>query len=258
MTPFGSLLRSEWTKLISLRSTKLALALGVALALALTALLAVVTGATHDEWTAADHRSWEPADASLIGGLLTAIILTVLAVTAATGEYASGTIRLTFTATPRRGRVLAAKVLVIAGVALAAALLSNLAMFLLGQALFAAYGLETASLFEGESLRLVFLGAAVAPLLPVVALLMGLVLHSAAATITAMFAFVFGVPILGELLPRWWQEHVFHYMLFAASDVITNPGASSGPAPAVAALVVTAWMAVLLTATWALLERRDA
>jgi ABC-2 type transport system permease protein len=258
MTPFTAVLRSEWTKLISLRSTKVALALSVVLALALTALLAVVAGATYGDWTPADRQSWEPGEASLIGGILAAIVLAVLGVTAATGEYVSGTIRLTFTATPRRGRVLAAKTLVVAAISLAAALVSNVTMFLLGQALFGAYGLETASLLDGDSLRAVFLGGALGPVLPVVALLIGLAVRSAAAAITAVFAFVVGVPILGELLPRWWQDHLFDYMLFAAADAITNTEASSALAPAAAALVVAGWMAVLLALTWALLERRDA
>lgn len=134
MTSFAAVLRSEWTKLISLRSTKVALALSVVLALALTALLAVVAGATHGDWTPEDRQSREPGEGSLIGGILTVVILTVLGVTAATGEYVSGTIRLTFTATPRRGRVLAAKALVVAAVTLAAGLVSNVAMFLLGGA----------------------------------------------------------------------------------------------------------------------------
>jgi ABC-type transport system involved in multi-copper enzyme maturation permease subunit len=169
----------------------------------------------------------------------------VLALTAANGEYAAGTIHLTFTATPRRGRVLAAKTLVVAAVTLAAGLVSNVAMFLLGQALFGTYGLETASLLGRDSLRTVFVGGALAPLLPVVALLVGMAVRSVAAAITGVFAFVFGLPILGELLPRWWQDHVFDYMLFAAADTITNTAASSSLASGTAVFVAAAWMAVL-------------
>jgi hypothetical protein len=42
---------------------------------------------------------------------------------------------------------------------------------------------------------------------------------------------VFGVPFLGELLPRWWQEYVFEYMLLAASDAIANPTLRTVPRP---------------------------
>lgn len=257
MTPLPNLLRSEWTKLISLRSTKTALALSVLLALALTALLAVVAGATQDEWTAADWRSWEPADASLIGGLPSALVLAVLGVTAATGEYASGTIHLTFAATPRRGRVLAAKTLVIAAVTLAASLVAYVAMFLLGQTLFGAYDLPTAGLFDGDAPRLVFVSAALAPLLPVVGMLAGLALRGAAAAITGLFASTIGLPILAELLPPRWQT-IFDYHPFAASDAIADPGGPGGLAPALAALVLVAWLAALLAGTRTLLEHRDA
>jgi len=82
--------------------------------------------------------------------------------------------------------------------------------------------------------------------------------RSVAAVITGVFAFVFGVPILGELLPRWWQDHVFDYMLLDAAGTITNTNASSALAPETAVLVVAVRMAVLLAVTWALLERRDA
>lgn len=83
-------------------------------------------------------------------------------------------------------------------------------------------------------------------------------MRSVAAAITGVFAFVFGVPILGELLPRWWQDHVFDYMLLDAAGTITNTNASSALAPATAVLVVAVRMAVLLAVMWALLERRDA
>jgi hypothetical protein len=46
MTPFSATLRSEWTKLISLRSTKVMLACSLLLAVALSALLANVVGHT--------------------------------------------------------------------------------------------------------------------------------------------------------------------------------------------------------------------
>jgi len=49
MTPFTATLRSEWTKLRSLRSTKVMLAAGLLLALALSALLANVVGNTWDD-----------------------------------------------------------------------------------------------------------------------------------------------------------------------------------------------------------------
>ena len=122
MTQFSATLRSEWTKLSSLRSTKVMLACSLLLALALTALLAIVVAKTVDNWEPADRRAYEPIGAALFGGIASAIFFLVLGVKAATGEYGAGMMRLTLTATPRRGRVLAAKALVVTAITIAAAL----------------------------------------------------------------------------------------------------------------------------------------
>ena len=107
MTPFTATVRSEWTKLVSLRSTKLLVVLGVVLGIVMAGLLAWVAGMTYDEWDPAGRREFEPIGTALIGGIVSAILFLVLGVKAATAEYGSGMIRLTLTATPRRGRVLA-------------------------------------------------------------------------------------------------------------------------------------------------------
>ena len=92
MTPFSATLRSEWTKISSLRSTKVMLAcIACVLALALTALLALVVGNTWDDWKPADRRDYEPIGAALIGALVPArSCFLVIGVKAATAEYGSG------------------------------------------------------------------------------------------------------------------------------------------------------------------------
>jgi len=67
-----------------------------------------------------------------------------------TSEYGTGMIRLTLTATPRRGRVLAAKAAVVGGVTLVAGLVTATVTFLVAQAVFAAHGVPTASLADGD------------------------------------------------------------------------------------------------------------
>jgi hypothetical protein len=78
----------------------------------LSALLAWGMGATYDHWDASGRAGFEPIGASLIGGILSAILFLVLGVKAATAEYGSGMIRLTLTATPQRWRLLAAKAVI--------------------------------------------------------------------------------------------------------------------------------------------------
>ena len=102
-----------------------------------------MVGNTWDDWKPADRRDYEPIGAALIGQLASAIFFLVIGVKAATAEYGSGMMRLTLTATPRRGRVLAAKALVVAAVTLVAGLVCNVAMFLAGAGDPQRYGIET-------------------------------------------------------------------------------------------------------------------
>src|SRR5207245_9961531 len=61
---------------------------------------------------------------TLIGAFVGLIVLTIVATLFITGEYRRGLIRSTFAASPRRGRVLAAKALVIGAVAYVAGLIA--------------------------------------------------------------------------------------------------------------------------------------
>jgi ABC-2 type transport system permease protein len=221
MTPFSATLRSEWTKLISLRSTKVMLACSLILAIALSALLANVVGHTWDQWQPAERRAWEPIGAALVGGVASAILL---------------------------------------GVTLAAALVCNVSMFLAAQGILGAYGLETASLRDGDALRAVLASSMLAPLFPLIALSLGFVLRSTAATIIAVLAVIFGPPFLGGVLAQPWQGNTLEYVPMAASDAIAIghlPDAGAGLSPAIAALVVLGWLAVFLGAAWVVFERRD-
>jgi ABC-2 type transport system permease protein len=261
MTPFSATLRSEWTKLRSLRSTKVMLAFSLVFALALSALLALVVGNTWDDWKPADRRDYEPIGAALIGQLASAILFLVIGVKAATAEYGAGMMRLTLTATPRRGRVLAAKALVVSAVVVVAALVCNVAMFLLAGAILSAYGIESTSLADSDALRAVLGSAALAPVFPVIGLALGIVLRSTAATIIAVLAVIFGPPFVGGVVPESWQGDALDYLPMAAGDAIAIghlPDTAAGLSPAVGALVVAGWLAVFLGGAWAVLERRDA
>jgi ABC-2 type transport system permease protein len=255
MTPFTATLRSEWTKLVSLRSTKLLVGLAVVLSFALTALLLIVTGETWDGMSAAERRDFDPIDMSLAGGVITWILFLVLGVKAATSEYGSGMIRLTLTATPQRWRVLAAKALVVTGVTLVAGLVSTVGMLLTGQAILASYGLPTASLGDADALRAILAGSVLAPQFPLIALTLGIALRSTAAAIIATLGVIFAPPFIGALLPASWQD-ALDYFPGSASDGIS--GVADGLAPGLATFVVLAWTAAFLAGSWAVFERRDA
>jgi len=262
MSAFAPTLRSEWTKLSSLRGTAYKLVLAFLLSVVLTGLLALVIGATWDGASVADRAAHDPVGIGLFGSLFSAIVFAVLGATAVTAEYSSGMMRMTLTATPRRGRVLAAKAAVVAGLTLVAGLITAVTTFLVAQAVFASYGVPTADLGTGDALRTVLGDGVLMPVLPVIAVALGFATRSTAGAVTSVLAVIFLPWILGGVLPAWWRENVLDYVPGAASEAITSGHLQSATdgllAPGVAALVLAGWLALFLGAAWLALEGRDA
>jgi ABC-2 type transport system permease protein len=101
----GHALRSEWTKIRTVRSTMWTLGVMFLLVIGITLLVVVPISNSDDT----DVPVLAPGLFGLILGQMAIITLGVLAVTS---EYGTGMIRTTFTACPRRSRVLTAKAIV--------------------------------------------------------------------------------------------------------------------------------------------------
>src|SRR5438477_9259416 len=104
---FPDLVRSEWTKLRSLRSTYWALLATAGLAIVFGALMMLGYS------TAPDANGIPTAQYSLSSFFVAQLAIIVLGVLTITGEYATGSIRATFAAAPQRRAVLAAKAAVL-------------------------------------------------------------------------------------------------------------------------------------------------
>lgn len=115
------LVASEWTKLVSLRSTLWTAAVTVAVAFTFTYLSANASSG---------DPGFDPARSLPDGVALSQLGTLVLGVLAGTADFRTGAFRSTFTAAPRRGRVLAARTLATAGVGAVVALLAVVATVL--------------------------------------------------------------------------------------------------------------------------------
>jgi hypothetical protein len=112
--------------------------------------------------SASQRRSFDPTACSLGGVFLVGVaLLASLAVRSVTAEYATGMIRSTFTATPTRRLVLAAKAAVSAAFVFPVVLLCNLVSFEAGQRVFAAKHLQTSFGHPGVVQALIFGAVAV-------------------------------------------------------------------------------------------------
>ncbi|HTT00185.1 MAG TPA: ABC transporter permease [Streptosporangiaceae bacterium] len=131
-------LRSELTKIRSVRSTYWTLFLLVAAGLAWSIAFCAGEASRWPTMTAPDKTGFDPTQSSVAGlALLGQLVIVVLGTLSITSEYSTGMIRTSLTVMPRRWTFYGAKAAVFAAVALAVALVASFAAFFTGQALLA-------------------------------------------------------------------------------------------------------------------------
>jgi ABC-2 type transport system permease protein len=191
--------RSEWVKLTTLRSTTITLAAAVAAMIAIGPLASWSVVADWAELTRAERDAVRVEEYVLSGRLIAQLAIGVVGVMAITGEYATGMIRATLAAVPRRLPVLWAKVGIYAAVTLALMLAASFAGFFAGNAVLAEHW--DFHLSDPGVLRSVF-GAAIS--LTAVCLLgtaLGFILRNTAGPIAILFGILLVLPQVADVLP---------------------------------------------------------
>jgi hypothetical protein len=217
---FGGALRSEWTKLSSLRSTVVTLLATMAVTIGLSSLFA--WGATH-RFMARGHipPSFDVVRASLFGLIFGQLVIAVIGAMTITGEYGTGMIRTSLTAQPRRMVTLIAKLTVFTGVALVTGLISSFASFFIGQRFFSQLHIGVA-LSAPNALRSVIGGALFLTVAGLLAFGLGTILRHTAGAITAAVGVLFISFILYQFLPDDWAADAQRWVpFFAGSGVWT-------------------------------------
>ncbi len=102
---FADVLRSEWVKLRSVRSTFWALTATILLGIALGAVISAATAHAYAKFSVSQKLSWDPTGVSQAGVAIASLAIVVLGVLCISSEYSSGMIRTSLVAVPKRGRV---------------------------------------------------------------------------------------------------------------------------------------------------------
>ena len=258
---FGSLLRSEWTKLRSLRSTWITVALAIGLSVGFSALIALTSGLTHDNWNDTVREAFDPVLTTNSGSLFGCILLIMIGVTAVTSEYSSGMIRTTFITNPRRMQVFAAKAVVVGLLGFAITANSIPGMFLVSQPIFSHYGLATASITDGDTVRTLSRIAITQALnYVVIPFAFAWLLRSTASAITISLGFMWLPWMLDPLLPEWAKANVLRYLPDVAANSlsgITKVGSPQYLSQGPAILVIALWVVGSLSVAAYVLNRRD-
>ncbi|GAA3381790.1 ABC transporter permease subunit [Cryptosporangium minutisporangium] len=216
----------------------------------------------------------EPPDDDMVSIALIGIIAGIMALVSvgvlfATSEYRRGMIRATLAATPRRGRVLAAKVIVLGGTSFLVGLAGTVGSFLLAiPALrsrgFTPPGFPQPSLTDGAVLRAIVLTAAFMAGVALVGLGIGMVLRHTAGAITITIVLVLLPLIVGMILPGSSPKWLMYTTLAGGmatlrakppTITLAEPWALIGPWAGIG--VVAAWVALTLGLAWWRLRTRD-
>jgi ABC-2 type transport system permease protein len=246
--------RAEFTKVRSVPSTGWSLLAAAAMIVGFGILYAMVRVSRPP----ADPASFDATGAALAGVQLAQIAVGVLGALVITGEYATGSIRTTLTAVPRRTRVLLAKAAVVAAVTFAVSLPGAFAAFLVGQRILAPQHLD-ASLGQPGVLRAVIGSALYLTLVALLGLGLGVLLRSTAGAIAALFGLLFGLQMVAGLLPASVADDVNRYLPAPAGLAVTFDGRDPSSLPPWTGLAVFALYTVALLALGACrLRRADA
>jgi ABC-2 type transport system permease protein len=255
---FDHVLRSEWTKFWSVRSTMYTFISLVIVTIGISALLCLAVAANWDDIKPEDRAQIDPVSQSLSGVFLGQMAIIVLGALVISAEYSTGGIRTTLTAVPQRLRLLFAKALVLTVMAFAAGVVTMFPSFWLGQKVLATAdaGIEV-SLGDPNVLRAVFGGALYVAACGLLGFALGALLRHTAGAITVAIGIVFVLPIVANFLPGTWGDNVGKVL--NAGGTISNTRHIDGQLdPWTGYAVFSLWWIILLTLAAVMMRRRDA
>lgn len=253
-------LRSEWTKLWSLRST----------GWTLLALFVVTVGfSALASWGTATHlreaQRGGPLDVtnvSLGGMLFGQLPIAVLGALVISGEYSTGGIKSSLTAVPQRLRFLSAKMLVFTVLALVVGMITSFVAFFVGMVFFNAHH-AGAGLGNPHVLRAVIGGGLFLTAAGLLGFALGTILRHTAGAITVSVALLFVIPLVIGSIPQDLVRTVNEYFFSSAGQrvmTVLPPHADwthvLDPWPGYIVFVIE--VGILLAIGAALMRRRDA
>jgi ABC-type transport system involved in multi-copper enzyme maturation permease subunit len=247
-------IHSEWIKLRTLRSTGLTF---LAAVVAVIGFGLLFSGVSANRWaTMGPDETSNPALISLRGYFLAQLAIGTLGVLVISGEYATGMIRASLTAVPKRLPVLWAKALVFTAATWMLMTTAVLIAFLAGQALLGSHG---ASLGDPGVLREVLGTGLYLTVVGLLGVAIGGLVRNTAGGIATVFGLLLVVPGLAQALPSSWSDHINQYLPSNAGQaLITLHQQAHTLAPWTGFAVFCGYAALALAGAAVALKRRDA
>jgi ABC-2 type transport system permease protein len=201
-------------------------------------------------------QGFDPTNHSLTGLVLATLSIGVLGTMVATGEYATGTIRSTLAAAPRRPLLLVAKAAVVGALALVVSEVISFGCFFLGQAILGTKQAPTAALGQHGVLGAVAGSGLFLAILALLGLGIGVVVRHTAGAIATYVGVTFLVPIVLSQLPSQPSRFTPIPMLAnGVSAVVPVPGQVSA---ATGLFLMAIYSGAVLLLAAVMIVRRDA
>ena len=272
---FGGVLRSEWIKLRSLRSTMWCLGLVVLLTIGFGLLLAFTVDVPSGGALPDANQYQLQVQVATLGVNFTQLIVAVLGVLVISGEYGTGMIRSTFVAVPGRLGAFFGKAIVLAVTTFVVGVVSIALSAVVAWPILAGKGVSVSPIDSSVLLPLLG-GAGYLTLIAVLAFAFGAILRSSAGGIATILGLVLVVPTILEILSRLtkatWISNVSAFLPSAAGgkmfDYVDSATATQAADQAAkqglvylqsweGLLVLVAWVAAGLIVGAVLTKRRD-
>ena len=273
---FGGILRSEWIKLWSLRSTFWCYLLIVVLNVGFAALIALNNLSGGDPTrgparAAAGETGMAAAVTAVTLGInFTGLIAAVLGALMITGEYGTGMIKSTFTADPKRLGAFFGKAIVFGVVTFVLGFVSLIVSALAAAPLLSNNSKITLDWGNGHLWLALVGGAGYLALAGLIAYGFGAIIRASAGGISAAIGLLFVVPIVMQvvsgLTQAKWAANVTQFLPSSAGGKMFAYGSgTSGVKDGLLTLdqtqgflVLVAWVTVSLVVALILVKRRDA
>ena len=256
----AGVIRSEITKVRSVRSTYWTMIVLLVITIGIGALVSWLTGSHWSQASASDKAGFDPASRALVGLYFGQFVIVVLGSMTITAEYSTGMIRTSLTAMPRRGVFYLAKALVFTVVALIIGEVASFVAFFLGQALLGTAPVPiSTTLGAPHVLRAVIGGGLFVAACGLFAFGIGTLVRHTAAAISIAIGVLFVVPIIVNFLPSSWNNDILRFLPSEGGTAIWRTTQAAHEWPAWGEFsVFLGYTALVLIAGYILFRRRDA
>jgi len=249
-------LRSEWTKIRSVRSTLWTLATALVVTVGLSALICAFTAAQFDKLGKQQQATFDATQTSFSGSGLGQLAMIAFGVLVVSSEYSTGMIRSSLAAVPQRTVFLVSKVFVATVLVLVVGMATSFLAFFVGQSLL---GEHSVSIQDEGVLRAVLGGGVYMTLIALFSMGLSFVLRSPLLAFAILMPFFFLISnILGQVSAT---KKYAQYLPDQAGKTITAvvPESLNRPyGPYEGLAIMAGWAVAALIAGWIVLKRRDA